>query len=78
MHKPHKRNMRFLLVCIAGIMALTLTAGLTLRLDITAITILLIFQGLIFAAIWLWHHANRHTTGQEWWQDNEASGWRGY
>ena len=77
---PHlkRRNTGFLLVLIGGAFLLTLTLGLVFHPDITLITILLIVQGLICAAIWLWHQANRQATGAEWWQDDEASGWRGY
>ncbi|MEZ4591274.1 MAG: hypothetical protein R3D55_09030 [Chloroflexota bacterium] len=77
---PHlkRRNTRFFLFLIGGAILLTLTLGLIFHLNITLVTVLLVVQGLIFAALWLWHQANRQATGSEWWQDDEASGWRGY
>jgi hypothetical protein len=34
--------------------------------------------GLIFVSWLIWYHANEQATGSEWWQDDTASGWRGY
>jgi len=28
--------------------------------------------------MWLWYQANLRANDGEWWQDDEASGWRGY
>jgi hypothetical protein len=39
---------------------------------------LVIVLSLIFASMVLWSYANRETDGSEWWQDDSASGWRGY
>ena len=39
---------------------------------------LLVVLGIIFAAMALWAYANRKVDGSEWWQDDSASGWRGY
>jgi len=39
---------------------------------------LVIVLSLIFASMALWAHANRKADGSEWWQDDSASGWRGY
>ena len=33
---------------------------------------------LLFASMALWAHANVGADGTEWWQDDDASGWRGY
>lgn len=44
-----------------------------------AVTIpLVIVLGLIFASMALWTYVNRKADGTEWWQDDSASGWRGY
>ena len=37
-----------------------------------------VILSLIFAALALWAYANRKVDGSEWWQDESASGWRGY
>ena len=39
---------------------------------------LLIFLSLIFGSMALWAYANGRADGSEWWQDDSASGWRGY
>lgn len=39
---------------------------------------LVVVLGFIFASMALWHYANRRADGSEWWQDESASGWRGY
>lgn len=33
---------------------------------------------LTFAVMILWAYANKEVDGAEWWQDESASGWRGY
>lgn len=33
---------------------------------------------LVFGAVLMWNRANANATGDEWWQDDECSGWRGY
>jgi hypothetical protein len=37
-----------------------------------------VILGLLFASMTLWAFANRRADGSEWWQDDDASGWRGY
>jgi hypothetical protein len=39
---------------------------------------LVVVLSIIFASMALWDFANRDTDGSEWWQDDSASGWRGY
>lgn len=33
---------------------------------------------LVYGSIVLWTCANENADGSEWWQDEDASGWRGY
>ena len=33
---------------------------------------------LVASSISLWTYANKDAEGDEWWQDDDASGWRGY
>lgn len=42
------------------------------------IIIFVVIVGLVFGSMVLWNHANAHATGNEWWQDDHCSGWRGY
>lgn len=40
---------------------------------------LLVVLSLFCGTVALWSFANRHTDGKDrWWQDDNASGWRGY
>ncbi len=59
---------------IPAILLLSGDYGWPTRVLVPLVTML----SLIFAAMALWAFANRHTVGSEWWQDDTASGWRGY
>lgn len=72
------RIRRLLLVFLGGTILITLTVGIVFHLSTIWLTGLVLVLGLIFAATWLWHQANVWATGDEWWQDDQASGWRGY
>ena len=37
-----------------------------------------VLAALVAGSIALWIHANEDAEGSEWWQDDDASGWRGY
>ncbi len=78
MKKPINRNRPWLLYLVGGGIPITLALGTIFRLSTVLITVLLLVMGIIFAAMWLWHMANRQASGDEWWQDDETSGWRGY
>lgn len=76
-HSPH-RIRRFLLFLVGGAMPVTLTIGIIFQLSPALVTAIILVLGLILAAMWLWYQANLRATGDEWWQDDQASGWRGY
>jgi len=78
MKKSINRKRRGLLYFIGGAILVTLALGIVFQLSKVLITVLVLILGMIFAATWLWYHANLHASGDEWWQDDEASGWRGY
>ncbi len=78
MKKSINRRRRWLLFLIGGAMLVTLALGIVFQLSTVLITVLLLVLGLIFATVWLWYQANLRASGDEWWQDDEASGWRGY
>ena len=78
MEKSENRKRRWFLFFIGGAMLVTLALGIIFQLSLVLITVLLLFLGMIFAAVWLWYQANLQASGDEWWQDDEASGWRGY
>jgi uncharacterized membrane protein YjjP (DUF1212 family) len=71
------RRFPWLLLLGAGLVAATVLAlfvGIPQR-DVIAFDVI---GSLVFASAALWQHASAHATGQEWWQDDSASGWRGY
>lgn len=42
------------------------------------VVIFVIITGLIISSMALWARASACATGEEWWQDDHCSGWRGY
>lgn len=72
----HKTHMPIILV--GGAIPTVLILSSYYRLP-EAVTIMLVtFLSLILGSIALWAYANRQADGSEWWQDDSASGWRGY
>lgn len=73
-----KENSPFFLIIVSGsipvIMMLSNYYSVSKEINIIFITIGL----LIFGSMALWNYANAHATENEWWQDNQCSGWRGY
>ena len=78
MKRSTNRTRRFLLFLVGGAMPVILILGMVFRLPPSLITVLILVLGLMLAAMWLWYQANLDATGDEWWQDDQASGWRGY
>ncbi len=78
MKRSANRIRRFLLFLVGGAIPVLLAIGMVLHLSPALLTAIVVVLGLILAAMWLWYQANRNATGDEWWQDDEASGWRGY
>ena len=78
MNSRSRRKSSILLVLIVGAIAAIILLGhyfgLAQSASIPVIVILVLFCGVVA----LWSHANRHTDGDQWWEDDSASGWRGY
>lgn len=72
-HKTH-----LLIVLTGGAIPAVLALNSFFRLSDRLAIILIVFLGLICGSMTLWAYANRHVDGSEWWQDDSASGWRGY
>ncbi|MCA9900912.1 MAG: hypothetical protein KC433_22140 [Anaerolineales bacterium] len=72
----NKTYRRFALV--GGLIPLLLILNIYYGLPDIVFVVLFIFLSLIFGSMALWVYANRHADGSEWWQDDSASGWRGY
>ena len=58
----------------AGLLLLAALADIKLAYVVA----LLVIAGFLGSAAALWRRANERADGSEWWQDDEASGWRGY
>jgi undecaprenyl pyrophosphate phosphatase UppP len=53
-------------------------AGILFHLSQSLIIPLVVILALILGSVAIWAHANKSADGSEWWQDDDASGWRGY
>lgn len=66
------------LILVGGLIPLTIILSSIFDWPKRASLPLLVILGIIFATMALWAYANRKADGTEWWQDDSASGWRGY
>jgi hypothetical protein len=66
------------LVLIGGVILTAIILSDYFELSKAVVIPLIIVLSLIFGAMVLWAYANRQVDGSEWWQDDSASGWRGY
>lgn len=72
----HRRGWWLILVGTVG--PLTLILGPRFGLPEKDTILIVLIAVLSFGAMALWQHATVHATGEEWWQDESSSGWRGY
>jgi undecaprenyl pyrophosphate phosphatase UppP len=73
-----KQQAWWLLILVGGIVPLTLVLGSEYGISNRITIPIIVIAALIFCSMWVWIRANAHATGDEWWQDDSASGWRGY
>jgi hypothetical protein len=66
------------LVLIGGAIPAILILSSYFGLSETAVIPLVSILILVFGAMALWAYANRPANHSAWWQDDNASGWRGY
>lgn len=78
MQVPIKRRDNTSILLIAGSIPVAVLLGSYFKLSETAIVIYVVIAALILGSMLLWSHANNRPTGEEWWQDDSCSGWRGY
>ena len=72
------KHINLAMVLLAGMILTAVVLGHYLGIPHAFIIIFIIVAGLVLGALSLWRHANQHASGSEWWQDDSASGWRGY
>ena len=75
--KRVQRNYFFLVTLGLSIPG-AIVVGYIFRIPMRFIIIYVMFAALAFGWLALWTHANRNADGTEWWQDDNASSWRGY
>ena len=73
-----RQKTHVLLVLIGGAIPLTFILSRYFGLQQKITVPLIVILSFIFGALALWVYANRQADGSEWWQDDHASGWRGY
>ena len=62
-----------------GALPLIVFLGPGLHISLPGIVAFLLLDLLLLGAIALWRHAHADSNGGEpWWDDDSASGWRGY
>lgn len=73
-----RRKDSMLLVFVLGAIPAIILLGNYFGLP-GAVTIPLLVIFSFFGGAWaIWCHANQHPEENPWWQDDDASGWRGY
>ncbi len=72
------RGKKLILALLAGLIPAIMLFGRFWGLSQAWIVVLVMFTGLIWGWLAIWTYANAKADGTEWWQDDNASGWRGY
>ena len=72
-----QNNNLFMIFLLGGAFLLTLTVAVLFHLYTGMTTILVLVLGIVLASMALWYRANQNADGDEWWQDDDATGWRG-
>ena len=78
MNARSRRLCAMLLVLNMGAIAATILLGNYFGLSQSVTIPLIVVLSLFCGAVALWSHANRYTNTSHWWEDDSASGWRGY
>lgn len=66
------------LILVGGMIPAVIILSMDFHLPKAVSITLVIFLSLAFLAMALWSYAHKKANGSEWWQDDSASGWRGY
>ena len=78
MKQAAKPQRWWLLISVGSIIPLTLILGNQFDLPQKFTIVIVVVAVLVFGSMALWMRANANATGDEWWQDDSSSGWRGY
>jgi len=72
------RGNKLILGLLAGLIPAIILFGHFFGLSQAWIVVIVIVAALVWGWLAIWTHANARADGTEWWQDDSASGWRGY
>jgi ABC-type dipeptide/oligopeptide/nickel transport system permease component len=78
MTQPTKHQRWWLPISFIGIISLIFVLGSQFDLPQRLTLPLIVVTLLAFGTMAVWMRANTNATGEEWWQDDSSSGWRGY
>ena len=78
MNSPVKRQRWWLLILMGASIPVTVVLGNLFNIPQRITALIIVAAALGFGATSVWMRANAIATGEEWWQDDSASGWRGY
>ena len=78
MKQPTKRRKKIETSLEILILPAILILGIIFHLSQAFLVPLLTMLFILLGAFLLWSRANKDADGSEWWQDDDASGWRGY
>ena len=78
MKQSSQRQRWWLLILVGGIIPLILILSNEFNIPQRFTLPIVVVGALAFGAMALWMRANANATGDEWWQDDSSSGWRGY
>ena len=74
----YTRQRWWVLGLIGGIIPLSIVLSLADSISPEVAVTVSIVAALVLGAMAVWMHANANAHGDEWWQDDQSSGWRGY
>ena len=78
MKQSSKQQRWWLLVLVGAIIPLTLLLAHEFDLAQRFTVPIIVVTALVFGSMAMWMYANANATGDEWWQDDSSTGWRGY
>ena len=73
-----KRQRWWVLGLVGGIIPVSIVLSLADSISPELAVTVAIVAVLVLGAMAVWMNANAHARGDEWWQDDHSSGWRGY
>ena len=73
-----KRQRWWVLGPVGGIIPLSIVLAMVHSISMDLGVTVAIIASLVLGTMAVWMNANARARGDEWWQDDHSSGWRGY